>query len=244
MTSEQALVCIGAIGGAHGVQGEVRVRSFTLVPEDCFAYGPLLDENGQEVIQPKTVRPAKNHFVVVPKSTKTREDWEAMKGTKLYVPKSALPPPEEDEYYYDDLVGLTVLHTDGRDLGQVKAVQNFGADDLLEIIAPDRRSAYYLPFTNDVIPVVRLEEKEILAEPDESYCPKACKSHLKPKISPSGADHRFRLRCRNRHDAPATSFQADQISRQTDGQKSRISIGHASACDRSPALQSRPSQPV
>lgn len=173
MASKQSLVCIGAIAGAHGVQGEVKVRSFTQAPEDCFAYGPLLDENGGVLVDPQSARPAKSHFVVVSKASKSREEWEAMKGTKLYVPKSALPPPEEDEYYYDDLLGLTVIHTDGRNLGQVKAVQNFGADDLLEIIAPDRRTAYYLPFTNEVIPVVRLESKEILAEPDEGYLPES-----------------------------------------------------------------------
>ncbi|MAP95497.1 MAG: 16S rRNA processing protein RimM [Ponticaulis sp.] len=171
MSDKSNLVCVGAIAGAHGVQGELRIRSFTLVPEDCFAYGPLLDDDGKILVEPKSARPAKTHFVVRPEGNRSREDWEAMKGTKLFVPRDELPAPEEDEFYYDDLLGLSVRHMDGRELGRVKAVQNFGADDLLEIVAPDGRTAYYLPFTKDVVPVVRLAEKELLAEPDEALLP-------------------------------------------------------------------------
>ncbi len=171
MAVDKSLVCVGAIGGAHGVRGEVRVRSFTLYPEDVFAYGPLLNETGSVMLTAKTARPSKNHFVVDAEETKTREEWEALKGEKLYVHRDMLPEPEDDEFYYDDLLGLTVTHMDGRALGKVKSVQNFGADDLLEVVAPDNRTAYFLPFTKAVISVIRLAEKELLAEPDESYLP-------------------------------------------------------------------------
>lgn len=173
MAKNKDFICVGALAGAHGVKGEVRVRSFTLVPEDCFAYGPLLDETGKVALEPETARPAKNHFVVEAAGNRTREDWEALKGTKLYVPRDVLPEPEEDEFYYDDLLGLRVTHMDGRPLGKVKSVQNFGADDLLELVAPDGRTAYFLPFTKAVVPVVRLAEKELLAEPDEQYLPES-----------------------------------------------------------------------
>ena len=165
------LVCVGAIAGAHGVNGDVRVRSFTSIPEDCFAYGPLLDEAGEILIEAKSARPAKTHFIVSARQNKTREDWEAMRGTRLFVPKSELPEPEEDEFYYDDLIGMAIVHQDGRDLGKVKSVQNFGSDDLLEIVAPDRKTGYYLPFTKAVVPTVNMAEKTLTAIPDESYLP-------------------------------------------------------------------------
>ncbi|MFC6198157.1 ribosome maturation factor RimM [Ponticaulis profundi] len=171
MTKQGNWVCVGAIAGAHGVRGDVRVRSFTQYPEDCFAYGPLCSETGEVLIDPIEAKPVKNAFVVKTETSKSREDWEAMKGTRLYVPREHLPPAEEDEFYYDDLLNLTVTHVDGRALGHVKAVQNFGADDLLEIVAPDGRTAYYLPFTKAVIPTLRLEAGELLADPEESYLP-------------------------------------------------------------------------
>lgn len=171
MTKQSEWVCVGAIAGAHGVKGEVRVRSFTQYAEDCFAYGPLYDETGKALINPVSARLQKDHFVVTTDGKTSREAWEALKSTRLYVPRTALPEPEEDEFYYDDLIGLSVSHLDGRALGRVKAIQNFGADDLLEISAPDGRTAYYLPFTKEVIPVIRLAEGELLADPDEAFLP-------------------------------------------------------------------------
>lgn len=171
MAKQGDWVCVGAIAGAHGVKGDVKIRSFTQVPEDCFAYGPLHDEAGKPLIDPVSVRPQNTVFIAVTDGKTSREAWEEMKGTKLYVPRSVLPEPEEDEFYYDDLQNMQVLHVDGRVLGRVKSVQNFGADDLLEIIAPDKRTAYYLPFTKDVIPTIRLAECELLANPPEAFLP-------------------------------------------------------------------------
>lgn len=171
MAKQGDWVCVGAIAGAHGVKGEVRIRSFTQFPEDCFAYGPLYDEAGKLLVEPKSAQPQKNHFIVKTDGKRSREDWEALKGTRLYVPRAALPEPEEDEFYYDDLLNLRVIHMDGRELGRVKAVQNFGADDLLEIVAPDKKTAYYLPFTKAVIPTIRLAEGELIADPEEAFLP-------------------------------------------------------------------------
>lgn len=171
MSKNKNLVCVGAIAGAHGVKGDVKVRSFTQFAEDCFAYGPLHDEAGNVLVDPVSAQPMKNVFLVKTENQKTREDWEALKGTKLYVPKSALPETEEDEFYYDDLLNMKVTHLDGRALGRVKSVQNFGADDLLEIVAPDNKTAYFIPFTKEMVPTIRLEEKELLANPVEAYLP-------------------------------------------------------------------------
>ncbi len=171
MSKQGDWVCVGAIAGAHGVKGDVRIRSFTQYPEDCFAYGPLHDETGKLLVEPISAQPQKTHFIVKANSKLTREDWEALKGTRLYVPRDALPETEEDEFYYDDLLNLRVIHMDGRALGRVKAVQNFGADDLLEIVAPDNKTAYYLPFTKAVIPTIRLTKGELIADPEEAYLP-------------------------------------------------------------------------
>lgn len=171
MNKKSDWVCVGVIAGAHGVKGDVRIRSFTQYPEDCFGYGPLHDEAGKLLVDPKSAQPQNTHFIVKTDGKTSREAWESMKGTRLYVPRVALPEPDEDEFYYDDLLNLRVIHMDGRELGRVKAVQNFGADDLLEIVTPDGQTAYYLPFTKEVIPTMRLESGELLADPDEAFLP-------------------------------------------------------------------------
>ena len=148
---------MGALAGAHGVRGDVRVKSFTAEPDALFDFGPLLDAAGKVVLEAKTVRPAKDHFIVTPKHPLQREEWDTLKGTRLHAPRSALPEPEDDEVYIDDLVGLAVMDTSGIALGTVKAVQNFGAGDLLEIAPADGSSAVYIPFTEEDVPELDLE---------------------------------------------------------------------------------------
>ena len=157
------LVVIAAIAGAHGVRGNVRIRSFTAHAEDCFEYGPLLDEAGHSLIEVKHFHPAKDHFVVTPKVPKQKEEWDGLKGTLLHVPKSVLPETEEDEFYIRDLVGLDVFTGGESSAGKVKAVHNFGAGDILEILLDGERKPIMLPFTAEDVPVVDIAGQRIVA---------------------------------------------------------------------------------
>ncbi|MEL6387550.1 MAG: ribosome maturation factor RimM [Pseudomonadota bacterium] len=148
------LVTVGALAGAHGVRGDVKVKSFTEDPSALFGYGPLLSAAGQPILVAKQVRPAKDHFIVSPERPVTREAWEAMKGTTLHVPRSVLPALEAGEIYIDDLIGLKAVSSDGQGLGTVKAVQNFGAGDLLEIVPTVGGKSVLIPFTEADVPLV------------------------------------------------------------------------------------------
>ena len=90
---------------------------------------------------------------------------QAMKGTLLHVPHSALPELDEDEFYYSDLIGLDVENLEGETLGKIKSVQDFGAGDLLEISGPD--GVWFLPFTRDAAPHVDLKAGKLVANPPE-----------------------------------------------------------------------------
>ena len=151
------LVVIAAIAGAHGVRGNVRIRSFTAVPEDCFAYGPMLDEAGKEVVIAKDWHAAKGHFVVTPSQPKQKEDWDALKGTLLHAPASALPETGDDEYYIRDLVGLQVFTGGDASAGKVIAAHDFGAGDILEIKLTGEPKPVMVPFTREDVPVVDLK---------------------------------------------------------------------------------------
>jgi len=156
------LIVVGALAGAHGVRGDVRVKSFTAEPEDLFAYGPLLAEDGSRILTPQKVRPAKAHFIVTPEAPKSREDWDALKGTRLYVPFDALPETEDDEVYIDELLGLRALDPEGAMLGKVKAVQNYGAGDLLEIAPEAGGKSVLIPFTEDDVPDIDNDAGELV----------------------------------------------------------------------------------
>ncbi|MDJ0639931.1 MAG: ribosome maturation factor RimM [Paracoccaceae bacterium] len=160
-------VCVGAIAGAFGVKGEVRLKSFCAEPKDIASYGPLASEDGGQSWDVTLSQPIKNGFAARLSGVRSKEAAEALKGTRLYAPRDRLPALEDDEYYHTDLIGLTVLDTGGTELGRVKAVLNHGASDLLEVAAQGRKQPILLPFTKAIVPTVDLATRRIIADPPE-----------------------------------------------------------------------------
>jgi len=161
MTMTDKWVCVAAIAGAFGVKGEVKLKSFTDKPEDCAQYGPLYNESGLLVLTPQNHRLVKNAVAVTAKEMQSREEAEALKSTKLYVRRSALPETDEDEFYFTDLVGLEVKSTDGKRAGKVIAVHEFGAGDMLEI-KPKDGASFFHPFTKAAVPKVDISAGRII----------------------------------------------------------------------------------
>lgn len=163
---KQTDVCIGIIKGAFGVQGDVRVHPLTEDPQSLGRYGLLHTDTGLKDISVRLKQTIRGgHYVVRLSCVNTREEGEAMKGTKLYVPRTVLPEPnEEDDFYYIDLIDLHVNYQN-EVIGKVLAVQNFGADDLLEVqLAADNR-VVFVPFTKECVPVVSIAEGYVTITP-------------------------------------------------------------------------------
>ncbi|MEM8986425.1 MAG: ribosome maturation factor RimM [Pseudomonadota bacterium] len=162
-------VCLGAFAGAYGVKGEARVKSFAAAPADVASYGPLTSEDGARVFTLQRLKPLKaDIFAAQIPEIKTREEAEALKGTRLYVDRAVLPPPAEDEFYYEDLVGLAAESVDGAPLGRVRAVFDHGAGDLLELVdIPGVKGARLAPFTKDGAPIVDIAGGRIVLNPPE-----------------------------------------------------------------------------
>ncbi|WP_084420922.1 ribosome maturation factor RimM [Henriciella litoralis] len=155
---DQRLIVVGVILGAHGVRGDVRVKSFTEDPEALFELGPLLSDKSAEILEPRKARPGNDHFIVTPSKTRQKEEWDSLKGTLLHVPRNMLPPPDDDEFYVEDLIGLNAIDAQGARIGAVKTVMNFGAGDLVEITPVDTSAAsYFVPFTLADVPEVDFE---------------------------------------------------------------------------------------
>jgi 16S rRNA processing protein RimM len=164
----EPLIQVGRVAGAFGVKGEVRITAFTSEPLALLDYKDLRREDGSPGLTLTSARAAKGGIVGRAKEIETREQAEALRGLKLYVPRSQLPEPDEDEFYVTDLVGLSVVTAEGEALGRIKAVQDFGAGDLLEIIPPEGGATWYLPFTREAVPEVRMADGVVVAvKPDE-----------------------------------------------------------------------------
>ena len=165
------MICIGAIAGAFGVHGELRLKSFAAQPEDIATYGPLSTEDGTRQFTVTLTGQASNGFTARLSGVRTKEDADALRGMQLYVARSVLPSLPDDEYYHADLVGMDVFDTGGKPLGRVKGVQNHGASDLLELSIPGDSATVLLPFTRAAVPTVDLASRRIVADPPEGLFP-------------------------------------------------------------------------
>jgi len=168
MTEDSAgkrpLIQMGVITGAHGVRGDVTVKSFTEVAEDLAGYGPLLDRSGRRQFRLRIKGKTRGLLVAALAEVRNRDEAEALKGTGLFLPRDSLPEPEEESFYYADLIGLRVEDGEGRLLGLVKAVDDHGAGDLLTI-AREEGGELLLPFTRQVVPSVDLAARRLIVDP-------------------------------------------------------------------------------
>lgn len=158
-TSDKLLL-MGAILGAHGIKGEVKVKSFAAQPSDIAAYGALSDAKEKRRFELSIVGTAdatRGILIARIAGVGDRNAAEALKGTELYVARDKLPHlTDTDEFYFADLVGLLAVDAGGKAYGRVVSVDNYGAGDLL-LVAPDdggERDSFVVPFTKSFVPVV------------------------------------------------------------------------------------------
>jgi 16S rRNA processing protein RimM len=163
----EARICVGAIAGAYGVRGEVRVKSFCAQAQDIEHYSPLTDEAGDRQFHLALLRPISNGFAARIAEVATREQAEALRGTQLFARRDQLPSLPDDEFYHTDLIGLAVVDSGGALLGRVKTVHDHGAGDILEVQRPDSAETVLLPFTRAFVPTVDLAAGRIVADPPE-----------------------------------------------------------------------------
>ena len=161
------LVCVGAIAGAFGVKGEVRLKSFCAEPDAIADYAPLSTEGGERSFDVKLTGSTKNGLTARLSGIRFKDEADALKGTRLFVPRDRLPKLPDDEFYHADLINLKVFDTGGNEIGTVRAVLNHGASDLLEIHAKGQKSSVLLPFTQEAVPTVDLAAGRIVADPPD-----------------------------------------------------------------------------
>lgn len=183
-------VCVGAVAGAHGVRGLLRVKSFTAVPSDVASYGPVTSEDGRTTLTLTVTGQAKGVVLCRAAEVADRDRAEALKGVRFYVSRDALPEVgDEDDFYHADLIGLKAVLEDGAVLGEVSAVHDFGAGDIVEIaLASDAALALVrgketgrgrgaiqakghqtvlIPFTKAAVPTVDLAAGTMVIVPPE-----------------------------------------------------------------------------
>lgn len=156
-------ICVGAIAGAFGVHGEVRLKSFCSDHADIATYSPLTSEDGTRRFEVSLTREVTGALGARIKGIATKEDADALRGVTLWAPRSALPALPDDEFYHADLIGLEVVDTGGKSLGRVRALYDHGAGDIIEVVGGTQ--VLMLPFTRAVVPTVDLAARRIVVDP-------------------------------------------------------------------------------
>jgi len=173
MSEKAPRVLLGRITTAHGIRGDVVIESYTAAPEDIAAYGPLQSEDGAKRFDVKVVRVTPRGVIARVAGVSDRNAAEALRGTSLYALRADLPEAEAGEYYHADLVGLRVEDADGKRIGTVAGVHNYGAGDLLELRLDGVAVTELIPFTDAFVPVVDIAGGRVSvvlpeATPDDS----------------------------------------------------------------------------
>jgi 16S rRNA processing protein RimM len=163
-------VCVAAVATAHGIRGALKLRCFTERPEDAAAYGPVYDNQGKRLFALEVIGRSRGGILVEAEGISDRAAALALRGTELFVPRTALPDLGPDEFYHSDLEGLEVLRPDGARLGVVRALNNFGAGDILEVMADNGR-AVSLPFDHATVRAVDLDAGRLVVAPPPELLP-------------------------------------------------------------------------
>ncbi|MDP3899213.1 MAG: ribosome maturation factor RimM [Mesorhizobium sp.] len=164
MSKPQNPIQMAVIGAAHGIKGELRVKSFTGDPLAIADYSPLFDAAGR-AYHIVDIRLQKEVAVVRFREVKDRNAAEALTGTALFVDRDMLPAElDDEEFYHADLMGLAAVDLDGAPIGKVIAVQNFGGGDILEI-AREGRTTVLVPFTKAAVPEVDMTARQVRVDP-------------------------------------------------------------------------------
>ena len=167
MAGDSRDVLLAVVIGAQGLKGDVRVKAFTRTPEAIARYRSLHDRHGRR-FSVTGARAAKAGEAVLSLAELTdRSAAESLLGVELFVDRAQLPPAAKDEFYHADLIGLRAEDCEGRALGIVHAIHNYGAGDVIEIARSDGDNIL-LPFTRETVPLIEIDKNRIIvAVPEE-----------------------------------------------------------------------------
>jgi len=168
-------ILLGRIVAAHGIRGDVLVRTYTDAPDAIGSYGALTDADGRGSYKLRVLRVTAKGVVARIDGVSDRNGAEALAGTDLHIARAQLPAAEEGAFYHADLIGLAAIAPDGTEVGRIVGVHNFGAGDLIEVALGGSRRTELVPFTDRFVPDVDLARRVVVIElpisPDDDEAP-------------------------------------------------------------------------
>ena len=174
MTTDR--LAVGAIAGPHGVRGQFKVKLFAETSAALEQYGDLQIDDGRTLkLSVKSVN-SKGLVIVSAVGVTSRKAAEALRGMLLSTSRACLPDLAADELYHADLLGSAVFHEDGTNLGEVVALYNFGAGEIIEV-KPASGISVMLPFAGEYLVSVDIPNRRVVLAPPAGFLDDDTKDH-------------------------------------------------------------------
>jgi 16S rRNA processing protein RimM len=164
--SNTDLLEVGCFVGVHGIKGQVKLKSYTEIPESIFDYKDIFLENNNKIIM-KLVGKIKQNLICKIENVETRNDAENYRGLKLFVKRDELPKIKENEYYHRDLIGFNVYNKNRESFGEIISFNDFGAGLLIEVKKENK--TFYLPMGNNFLDMIDCKQKEVILNLEISF---------------------------------------------------------------------------
>ena len=160
--SKKNLIEIGSFVGVHGIKGDVKLKSFTEIPENIFSFKEIFVESYKNPIKLKLIRKLKQTFICEIENVETRNDAENFKGLKLLISRKSLPKLTDNEFYHSDLLNFAVYNLNKESFGKVISLENFGAGLLVEV--KKNNKTFYLPMGKKFLKKIDYNNKQIILD--------------------------------------------------------------------------------
>ena len=161
------LIEIGCFVGVHGIKGQVKLYSFTEIPENIFNYKEFFLEKNQKALKLKLVSKVKQNLICKIENVETRNEAEKYRGLKLFIQKDSLPKLKESEFYHRDLIEFEVYNSKKESFGKIQSFNDFGGGLLIEVKKENK--LFYLPIGNNFLEDIDYEQKEVIIDLDLSF---------------------------------------------------------------------------
>jgi 16S rRNA processing protein RimM len=159
------MIAMAEIVGVHGVRGMVKLKIYGDNPDVLPGYSPYTDSTCKKTFTLNAVVQHGSIHLAEIDGVADRTAAEKLRGTVLYIDRALLPKIKDaDTYYHADLIGMAAIYPDGRAMGKITGVANFGAGDLLDV-KPVKGASFYVPFTNEVVPDVNMDTRTVTIDP-------------------------------------------------------------------------------
>lgn len=156
MRDSTRFIPLAAIAQPHGVHGRVKLKLFSESLDSFERYIPHMRLEDGTPISLKITSEAGGAPVAEIAAIKNREEAQLWRGKLLGVPRSIMQETADNEYYIEDLIGLSLITTTGEPFGTIRAVENYGAGDILVIDCVNGSEAL-LPLTDEIFPQIDID---------------------------------------------------------------------------------------